>query len=126
MGFQFAEKAEWIPSLGLSYYIGVDGLSLLMVLLTVAILPLCVLCSWTYIVALRIMYAIRTYYVLLILAFAGFGVLSLCIAGWASASKWGLIGAARAVAQSVGYEIPLLLAVLAVCFSQGSMDLLAT
>ncbi len=63
--------------------------------------------------------------VLLILAFAGFGVLSLCIAGWASASKWGLIGAARAVAQSVGYEIPLLLAVLAVCFSQGSMDLLA-
>lgn len=62
--------------------------------------------------------------VLLILAFAGFGVLSLCLAGWASASKWGLIGAARAVAQSVGYEIPLLLAVLAVCFSHGSMDLM--
>ncbi|WP_172640009.1 NADH-quinone oxidoreductase subunit NuoH [Desulfovibrio sp. X2] len=61
--------------------------------------------------------------VLLILAFAGLGVLSLCLAGWSSANKWGLIGAARAVSQSVGYEIPLLLAVLAVCFMRGSLDL---
>ncbi|EPR43615.1 proton-translocating NADH-quinone oxidoreductase, chain M [Desulfovibrio sp. X2] len=48
-GFQFVEHASWVPSVGLSYYLGVDGLSLLMVILTVAILPLCVLCSWTYI-----------------------------------------------------------------------------
>lgn len=48
-GFQFMEHTEWAPSLGLSYALGVDGLSLLMVLLTVAILPLCVLGSWTYI-----------------------------------------------------------------------------
>lgn len=49
VGFQFVERTEWVKSLGLSYYLGVDGISLLMVLLTVAILPLCVLCSWTYI-----------------------------------------------------------------------------
>jgi NADH-quinone oxidoreductase subunit H len=71
------------------------------------------------------LYALETNVgVILILAFAGLGVLSLCLAGWASNNKWGLLGAARAVAQSVGYEIPLLLSVLAVCFMHGSLDLL--
>ncbi|MBF0529669.1 MAG: NADH-quinone oxidoreductase subunit M [Deltaproteobacteria bacterium] len=48
-GYQFVEKADWIPAWGLSYFLGMDGISLLMVLLTVLLLPLCVLCSWTYI-----------------------------------------------------------------------------
>ena len=60
---------------------------------------------------------------LLILAFAGVNVLSLCLAGWGSGNKWSLLGAARSVAQSVAYEIPLLLAVLAVAFMAGSLDL---
>lgn len=60
---------------------------------------------------------------LLILAFAGLGVLSLCVAGWASNNKYSLIGAARAVSQTVAYEIPLLLAVLAVAFQTGTLDL---
>ncbi|MFP4071122.1 MAG: NuoM family protein [Desulfovibrionales bacterium] len=47
--FQFVERVPWVESWGLSYYLGVDGISLLMVLLTVLLLPLCVLCSWTYI-----------------------------------------------------------------------------
>ena len=47
--FQFVEKVDWVPEWGLSYALGVDGISYLMVLLTVFILPLCVLCSWTYI-----------------------------------------------------------------------------
>ncbi|WP_029898159.1 complex I subunit 4 family protein [Desulfohalovibrio reitneri] len=49
VGFQFVEQYQWVPSLGLSYYLGVDGISYLMVLLTILILPLCVLCSWTYV-----------------------------------------------------------------------------
>jgi NADH-quinone oxidoreductase subunit H len=60
---------------------------------------------------------------LLILAFAGLTVLSLLLAGWASNNKYGLLGAARAVSQSVAYEIPLLLAVLAVSFVAGSLNL---
>ncbi len=48
-GYQFVEKKDWMPDWGLSYYLGIDGISFLMVLLTVALLPLCVLCSWTYI-----------------------------------------------------------------------------
>lgn len=60
---------------------------------------------------------------LLILAFAGLTVLSLLLGGWASNNKYGLLGAARAVAQSVAYEIPLLLSVLAVAFVAGSLNL---
>ena len=59
----------------------------------------------------------------LILSFAGFNVLALCLAGWASNNKWSLLGASRAVAQAVAYEIPLLLAVLAIALMTGSLDL---
>ncbi|MBI4799754.1 MAG: NADH-quinone oxidoreductase subunit M [Desulfarculus sp.] len=48
-GYQFVERAEWVKDWGLSYYLGMDGISLLMVLLTALLLPLCVLCSWSYI-----------------------------------------------------------------------------
>jgi len=47
--FQFVEKAAWLPALGMTYHMGVDGLSLYMILLTALMLPLCVLGSWTYI-----------------------------------------------------------------------------
>jgi NADH-quinone oxidoreductase subunit H len=61
--------------------------------------------------------------VVLILAFAGINLLAVCMAGWGSNNKWSLLGAARAVAQSVAYEIPMLLAVLAVAFTGGSLNL---
>jgi NADH-quinone oxidoreductase subunit H len=61
--------------------------------------------------------------ILLILAFAGFGVISNILAGWASNNKYGLLGAARAVAQSVAYEIPMIMALLAVVFMSGSLSL---
>lgn len=60
---------------------------------------------------------------LLILAFSGLAVLSVLLAGWASNNKYGLLGAARGVAQSVAYEIPLLLSVLSVSFVAGSLNL---
>lgn len=48
-GFQLIERVPWIPSIGLEYHLAVDGLSFLMIVLSVALLPLCTLCSWTYI-----------------------------------------------------------------------------
>jgi NADH-quinone oxidoreductase subunit M len=51
--FQFVEQASWIPALKIQYAVGVDGISLLLVLLTTLIAPLCVLASWRYI-ALRV------------------------------------------------------------------------
>lgn len=47
--YQFAELSNWFPFLDLSYVVGVDGISVLLVLLTTIIMPLCILCSWTYI-----------------------------------------------------------------------------
>jgi len=43
---QFVERASWIPAFNIQYAIGVDGISLLLVLLTTLLSPLCVLCSW--------------------------------------------------------------------------------
>jgi NADH-quinone oxidoreductase subunit M len=39
-GFQFVERAEWIPQFGISYFVGIDGISLLLVLLTVFLTPI--------------------------------------------------------------------------------------
>ncbi len=46
VGFQFMEKAEWIPSFNISYMLGVDGLSIPMVALTSLLSFLCVFVSW--------------------------------------------------------------------------------
>ena len=47
--FQFVERAGWVRAWGLEYHLAVDGISILMIWLTLCTLPLCVLCSWTYI-----------------------------------------------------------------------------
>jgi NADH-quinone oxidoreductase subunit M len=45
-GFQFVEKHEWISSFGAHYALGVDGLGLLLVLLTTILTPVVILASW--------------------------------------------------------------------------------
>jgi NADH-quinone oxidoreductase subunit M len=45
--YQFVELKAWIPSLGVSYHLGVDGISVLLVLLTTFLMPLVILSSWT-------------------------------------------------------------------------------
>ncbi len=44
-GFQFVEKHDWLDS-GISYHMGVDGISMLFVILTTFLMPLCILASW--------------------------------------------------------------------------------
>jgi NADH-quinone oxidoreductase subunit M len=46
-GFQMVEKADWIPSLGVKYMLGIDGISLLLVMLTTLIGFLAILSSWS-------------------------------------------------------------------------------
>ena len=46
-GFQFVEKASWIPSIGVSYYLGVDGISVLLILLTTLTMLISIVCSFT-------------------------------------------------------------------------------
>ncbi len=47
--FQFVEKHSWIETFNISYIIGVDGISILLILLTTIIMPFCILASWSYI-----------------------------------------------------------------------------
>lgn len=44
--FQFVEKHEWFTDAGIGYYLGIDGISIFLVLLTTFLMPLCILCSW--------------------------------------------------------------------------------
>jgi len=44
--FQFVEFKIWMPSLNINYKMGIDGISMLFVLLTTLLTPLCVLASW--------------------------------------------------------------------------------
>ena len=47
--FQFGQTVGWIPAFKIQYAVGIDGISLLLVLLTTLMMPLCVLASWRYI-----------------------------------------------------------------------------
>ena len=44
--FQFVERHAWIPAFGIDYFIGVDGISLLLLVLTGFLTPLALLSSW--------------------------------------------------------------------------------
>jgi NADH-quinone oxidoreductase subunit M len=44
--FQFRERHDWIPSFGIQYYVGVDGISLFLLVLTGFLTPLALLSSW--------------------------------------------------------------------------------
>ncbi len=46
-GMQFVETRAWVPALGLTYKVGVDGISVLLVLLTTLLMPICILASWS-------------------------------------------------------------------------------
>jgi NADH-quinone oxidoreductase subunit M len=44
--FQFEERRPWMPTLGVSYHVGIDGISLLLVLLTTFLMPLALASAW--------------------------------------------------------------------------------
>ena len=44
--FQYVDRVPWIASYHIEYFVGIDGLSIAMVLLTALLCPLCVLASW--------------------------------------------------------------------------------
>ncbi len=46
-GFQFVERATWMPGLNIAYHMGVDGISLPFILLSAVLTPICIVASWT-------------------------------------------------------------------------------
>ncbi|HTO85989.1 MAG TPA: NADH-quinone oxidoreductase subunit M [Thermoanaerobaculia bacterium] len=61
-GYQFVERVSWIPSLGVEYHFGIDGISLVLILLTTLMGVVAVACSYT-----AITERLKEYYVLLLL-----------------------------------------------------------
>src|SRR5688572_1424625 len=59
-------KAMWIPSLGVQYYLGIDGISLLLVLLTTLVGVIATLCSWS-----SIEHRLKEYYAMMLLLQVG-------------------------------------------------------
>jgi NADH-quinone oxidoreductase subunit M len=65
-GFQMVEKADWIPSLGVKYMLGIDGISLLLVMLTTLIGFIAILSSWS-----AVEDRLKEYYAMFLLQQAG-------------------------------------------------------
>ena len=65
-GMQLRTSLPWIPEYGISYSVGIDGLSVFLVMLSAFLMPLCVLSSWNYIAQRR-----RAYYALLLVLLTG-------------------------------------------------------
>ena len=60
---------------------------------------------------------------LYILASIGVGVYGVALGGWASNNRWALLGAVRATAQMISYEIAMGLAIIAIVITFGTLDL---
>jgi len=69
-GFTFEENAYWIGSIGARYHVGVDGISVWLVLLTTLLMPIAILSSWRSITKQQLFY----YVFMLILTSAMIGV----------------------------------------------------
>jgi NADH-quinone oxidoreductase subunit M len=131
---QFAEQHDWIRSLNVHYHLGIDGLSLVLVLLTGIITPVALLASWTEMRAVRLFGAL-----FLLLQGAALGVfLALDFFHWfifweeslAPAfyliKLWGGAAATRAAYQFVIYTIGgsafMLLGFAALYATSGTLD----
>ena len=64
--FQFVERAPWIPSIGAEYYLGIDGFSTLLILLTTMVGFIAVLSSWN-----AITERVKEYYIFLLVLQTG-------------------------------------------------------
>ena len=64
--FQFVERVPWIPSVGAEYFLGVDGFSVLLILLTTLMGTIAVLSSWT-----AIKERVKEYYIFLLVLQSG-------------------------------------------------------
>ena len=60
--YQFVEKFTWISYINTQYYLGMDGISLLLVVLTTFMMPLCIIASWK-VIKIRL----KTYFLLLLM-----------------------------------------------------------
>jgi len=135
-GFQFVENVPWMPEYGLTYHLGVDGISVLFVLLSTALTPICVLASWEI-----IKYQVREYmlafliletmmvgtfcaldFIIFYMFFEGTLIpMYLIIGVWGGPRR--IYSAFKFFLFTLAGSVLLLLAILAIWYQTGTMDI---
>ena len=134
--FQFVCDANWIPSIDVHFRLGIDGISLLMVMLTTLLGAIAILSSWS-----AVRQREKEYYILLLLTQAGLlGVFmsldfvlfyvfweAMLVPVYFLIAAWGRENRVRAALKFILYTIAgsvvMLLAILAVYHARGTVDL---
>ncbi|CAL4319356.1 NADH-quinone oxidoreductase subunit NuoH [Buchnera aphidicola] len=108
-------KEDWVPSFSKSFFfIIAPMISFISLLLVMAIIPINFNC---FVINLNIG-------VLFFLMMASFSIYAILFAGWSSNNKYALLGAVRAVAQTVSYEVFLGLSLMGVVARSQSFNLI--
>jgi NADH-quinone oxidoreductase subunit H len=122
-GIKFVFKEDLTPPHVLKpLYIAAPMISLVFALTSIAVIPIG---NWLFIGHLHTPFEITDVNIglLIILAITSMGVYGVALAGWASNSKYSLLGGLRASAQMVSYEISLGLSLVGVLILSGSFSL---
>ncbi|HUJ70017.1 MAG TPA: NADH-quinone oxidoreductase subunit NuoH [Syntrophorhabdales bacterium] len=107
-------KEDWVPPFAdRDVFVMAPGIIITTVLISFAVVPF----------ARHILVVDLNFGVLFFLAFSSLGVYSIALAGWSSGSKYSLLGALRAVAQMLSYEVFMGLSLMGVVMLSGSFDL---
>ncbi|NKC31358.1 NADH-quinone oxidoreductase subunit M [Falsiroseomonas selenitidurans] len=134
--FQFVEQAEWLPEFGVGYHMGVDGISVLFILLSTILTPLCILASWEsvttrvreYMVAFLVleammigMFAALDFVLFYIFFEAVLIPMFLIIGIWGGARR--VYAALKFFLYTLAGSLLMLLAILAVWYHAGTTDI---
>ncbi|MGB1147306.1 MAG: proton-conducting transporter membrane subunit, partial [Alphaproteobacteria bacterium] len=136
-GFQFVEEYTWIAQYNIAYRVGVDGISVLFVLLSTLLTPLCILSAWTavqkrvkeYMVAFLVLEAlmIGTFVALdLVLFYVFFEAvlipMFLIIGVWGGARR--VYAAFKFFLYTLIGSVLMLVAIMTLMFTQGTADII--
>ncbi len=107
-------KEDWIPPFAdKAVFVGAPAIVVAAALMSYAVLP----------VAPGVIVADLNIGLLFVLAMSSLGVYSVVLGGWSSNNKYALLGALRAAAQMLGYEVYMALSLMGVVLMAGSFDL---
>jgi NADH-quinone oxidoreductase subunit M len=134
--FQMVENAAWMPDFNISYHLGVDGISLFFVILSTFLTPICVLASWTsitkrvkeYMIAFLVLETLMVGmfcaldFVVFYMFFEGVLIPMFLIIGvWGGPRR--VYAAFKFFLYTLLGSVLMLLAILAIYFTTGTMDI---
>jgi len=134
--FQFEEVAEWIPVLGIRYHMGVDGISMMFVMLSTLLTPICIVSSWEaikvrvkeYMIAFLVLETLMVGmfcaldFVVFYVFFEGVLIPMFLIIGvWGGPRR--VYAAFKFFLYTLTGSVLMLLAILAIYFQSGTMDI---